>query len=217
VQAAFYDDPRVLTISLHEHPATLFPGTGLAAETGSGNGLGYAVNMPLPPFTGDAGWLRAFDAVVPPLLRVFRPEVLVSQHGCDSHRLDPLAHLELSIDAQRRAAHMVHELAHEVCGGRWLLTGGGGYQLVQVVPRSWTHLLAIAAGAPVDPGRAVPASWRVLAAGRTGEDAPSVMTDWQPADYIPVAEGLDPGDRLDAAIISTCRAAFPWHGLPPPM
>jgi acetoin utilization protein AcuC len=217
VQAAFYDDPRVLTISLHEHPASLFPGTGLAAETGRGEGRGYAVNVPLPPFTGDGGWLRAFDAVVPPLLRAFQPEVLVSQHGCDTHRLDPLAHLALSIDAQRRAALMVHELAHEVCGGRWLLTGGGGYQLVQVVPRSWAHLLAIAAGAPVDPAQVIPASWRALAADRTGEDAPSVMTDGQSADYIPAASGLDPGNQVDAAIIESCRAVFPRHGLQPPM
>jgi acetoin utilization protein AcuC len=151
VQAAFYDDPRVLTISLHEHPATLFPGTGLASEIGSGQGRGYAVNVALPAFTGDAGWLRAFDAVVPPLLRAFKPEVLVSQHGCDSHRLDPLANLELSVDGQRRAQLMVHDLAHEVAGGKWLLTGGGGYQLVQVVPRSWTHLLAVASGDPLDP------------------------------------------------------------------
>jgi acetoin utilization protein AcuC len=217
VQAAFYDDPRVLTISLHEHPATLFPGTGLASELGRGDGRGYAVNMPLPAFTGDAGWLRAFDAVVPPLLRAFRPEILVSQHGCDSHRLDPLAHLELSVDAQRRAALMVHDLAHEVCGGRWLLTGGGGYALVQVVPRSWTHLLAIAAGEPVPPERAVPQDWRALAADRAGEEAPSVMTDGQSAEYFPVASGFDPGDQLDALIINTCRAAFPWHGLQPPM
>ncbi len=217
VQAAFYHDPRVLTISLHEHPATLFPGTGLASETGSGEGRGYAVNLPLPAGTGDAGWLRAFDAVVPPLVRAFGPEVLVSQHGCDSHRLDPLAHLELSIDGQRRAAVMVHELAHEVCGGRWLLTGGGGYELVQVVPRSWTHLLAVAAGDPVDPALAIPASWRDLATGRTGEEAPSVMTDGRPADYIPVSAGIDPGDRVDASIVNTCRAIFPWHGLHPPM
>src|SRR5580700_7998013 len=113
VQAAFYDDPRVLTISLHEHPATLFPGTGLASETGRGEGSGYAVNVALPAGTGDAGWLRAFDAVVPPLLRAFAPEVLVSQHGCDSHRLDPLANLELSVDGQRRAQVMLHDLAHE--------------------------------------------------------------------------------------------------------
>jgi acetoin utilization protein AcuC len=217
VQAAFYTDPRVLTISVHEHPATLFPGTGLASETGRGDGRGYAVNLPLPAFTGDAGWLRAFDAVVPPLLRAFRPDVLVSQHGCDSHRLDPLAHLELSIDAQRRAALMVHDLAHEVCDGRWLFTGGGGYELVQVVPRTWTHLLAIAAGEPVDPARAVPASWRNLAAERAGEAAPSSMTDGQPADFIPVTAGLDPGDPVDSSIVNTARATFPWHGLAPPM
>jgi acetoin utilization protein AcuC len=217
VQAAFYDDPRVLTISLHEHPATLFPGTGLATEIGHADGRGYAVNMPLPAFTGDAGWLRAFDAVVPPLLRAFRPQVLVSQHGCDSHRLDPLAHLELSVDAQRRAALMVHDLAHEVAGGRWLLTGGGGYELVRVVPRSWAHLLAVAAGDPVDPARAVPDRWRALAAERAGEQAPPTMTDGEPADFIPVAAGLDPADPVDASIVNTCRATFPWHGLQPPM
>src|SRR6202034_2657113 len=111
---------------------------------------------------GDAGWLRAFDAVVPPLLRAFGPEILVSQHGCDSHRLDPLAHLELSVDGQRRAQLMLHELAHELCGGRWVATGGGGYALVQVVPRTWTHLLAVGAGAPLDPEMPTPVRWREL-------------------------------------------------------
>jgi acetoin utilization protein AcuC len=214
VQAAFYDDPRVLTISLHEHPATLFPGTGLASEIGAGEGRGYAVNVPLPAGTGDAGWLRAFDAVVPPLLRAFRPQVLVSQHGCDSHRLDPLAHLQLSVDAQRRAQLMIHELAHETADGKWLLTGGGGYELVQVVPRSWTHLLAVAGGQPIDPDTPVPAAWRVLAAERAGEDGPTRMTDGQPAEYIPVTSGIDPRDRVDASIMNTHRATFAWHGLP---
>jgi acetoin utilization protein AcuC len=217
VQAAFYHDPRVLTISLHEHPATLFPGTGLASEIGSGDGRGYAVNVALPAGTGDAGWLRAFDAVVPPLVRAFRPEVLVSQHGCDSHLLDPLAHLELSVDAQRRAALMVHELAHETAGGRWLLTGGGGYELVQVVPRSWTHLLAVAAGSPIDPGLAVPGSWRDLATDRTGEDAPPRMTDEVSAEFVPAASGIDPGDPVDSSIVNTQRAVFAWHGLHPLM
>ena len=217
VQAAFYDDPRVLTISLHEHPATLFPGTGLASEIGSGDGRGYAVNVALPAGTGDAGWLRAFDAVVPPLLRAFAPEVLVSQHGCDSHRLDPLANLELSVDAQRRVQLMVHDLAHETAGGRWLLTGGGGYELVQVVPRSWTHLLAVASGEPIDPGLPVPDVWRALALERTGENAPTRMTDGAPAEFIPVTAGMDPADRVDAAIINTCRAVFARHGLIAPM
>ena len=217
VQAAFYDDPRVLTISLHEHPATLFPGTGLASEIGSGDGRGYAVNVALPAGTGDAGWLRALDAVVPPLLRAFAPEVLVSQHGCDSHRLDPLANLELSVDAQRRAQVMMHDLAHEITGGKWLLTGGGGYELVQVVPRSWTHLLAVASGEPIDPGLPVPEAWRALAVERTGETAPTRMTDGAPATYIPVTAGMDPADRVDAAIMNTTRAVFPWHGLHAPM
>ncbi len=133
VQAAFYGSARVLTISLHEHPATAFPGTGLPSETGGPGAGGSAVNVALPAGTGDAGWLRAFDAVVPPLLRAFRPQILVSQHGCDSHWLDPMAGLRLSIDAQRVAHAAIHALAHEAAGGRWLLTGGGGYVL-DVVP-----------------------------------------------------------------------------------
>jgi acetoin utilization protein AcuC len=213
VQAAFYDDPRVLTISLHEHPATLFPGTGLPGDTGVGDGAGYAVNVALPAGTGDAGWLRAFDAVVPPLLRSFKPTVLVSQHGCDSHRLDPLAHLELSVDAQRSAQLMLHDLAHELCDGRWLATGGGGYALVQVVPRTWTHLLAVAAGTPVDPEMATPVEWRELAWALAGERAPLTMTDGASARYVAFASGMDPGDPVDRAIMRTRSAVFAAHGL----
>ncbi len=214
VQAAFYDDPRVLTISLHEHPATLFPGTGLASEIGTGSGRGFAVNVALPAGTGDAGWLRAFDAIVPPLLQSFRPEVLVSQHGCDTHRLDPLAHLALSVDAQRRAHLMVHELAHSTAGGRWVLVGGGGYQRVQVVPRTWTHLLAAAAGKPVDPSVPTPEKWRSLAVELAGEPAPSLMTDGADASFRSAADsGVDPADPVDRAILNTQRAVFGWHGL----
>src|SRR5690242_19256809 len=171
VEAAFWDDPRVLTISLHEHPMTLFPGTGLPRETGGPDAEGMAVNVALPAGTGDSGWLRAFDAVVPPLLRAFRPEILVSQHGCDSHRLDPLA--------------------HETAGGRWLLTGGGGYALVQVVPRTWTHLLAEAAGRPVDPASMTPPPWRAYTQERTGVPAPQQMTDGAPATFTPFDAGYD--------------------------
>jgi acetoin utilization protein AcuC len=215
VQAAFYDDPRVLTISLHEHPATLFPGTGLPGETGTGQGEGYAVNVALPAGTSDAGWLRAFDAVVPPLLRAFKPEILVTQHGCDSHRLDPLANLQLTVDAQRQAAVWLHDLAHELCAGRWVLTGGGGYAVVQVVPRTWTHLLAIAAGAPVDPATATPAEWRAEATRLTGERAPELMTDGEPPVYRPFSSGVDPGDPVDRTIMRTRSAVFASHGLHP--
>ena len=215
VQAACYTDPRVLTISLHEHPRTLFPGTGLAADTGSGAGTGYAVNVALPAGTGDAGWLRAFDAVVPPLLREFRPQVLVSQHGCDGHRLDPLAHLGLSVDAMRVACAAMHRLAHETAGGRWVLIGGGGYALVQVVPRAWAHLLAEAAGLPLDPGAQTPSAWREYAQSRTGEPAPEWMTDGEPAVHTPFSNGYDPADRVDRAIMATRVAVFPDDGLDP--
>ena len=154
---------------------------------------GQAVNVALPAGTGDAGWLRAFDAVVPPLLREFRPDILVSQHGCDTHRLDPLAHLELSIDAQRIAHQRLHELAHETAGGRWLLTGGGGYELVQVVPRTWTHLLAEAAGQPIDPAALTPQQWREYALARTGEVAPERMTDGAEPTFVPFEGGYRPG------------------------
>ena len=105
-----------------------------------------------------------------------RPAILVSQHGCDTHRLDPLADLQLSIDAQRAEGAAIHDLVHQVAGGRWLLTGEGGYDLLQVVPRTWAHLLAEAAGRPIDPGARIPAAWREHAARGTGRLAPEFMT-----------------------------------------
>jgi acetoin utilization protein AcuC len=213
VQAAFYDDPRVLTISLHEHPATLWPGTGLPTEAGGPGAAGSAVNVALPAGTTDAGWLRAFHALVPPLLREFRPQIVVSQHGCDTHRLDPLADLQLSIDAQRAAGAAIHSLAHEVADGRWLLTGGGGYELLQVVPITWTHLLAEAAGYPIDPQAPTPDAWREYASRRTGHQAPELMTDGAQAQYTRFESGFDPSDRIDQAIMATRKAVFPEHGL----
>jgi len=215
VQTAFYADPRVLTISLHQHPQTLFPFTGLPGEAGAPGAEGSAVNVALPAGTGDAGWLRAFHAIVPPLLRQFRPQILVSQHGCDTHRLDPLAHLELSIDAQRAAHAAIHALAHDLAGGRWLFTGGGGYDLVRVVPRTWTHLLAEAAGQPIDPGARTPAAWRDYVARRTCLPAPGYMTEGAPAEFAPFESGYDPGHPVDRAIMATRNEVFPLHGLMP--
>jgi acetoin utilization protein AcuC len=215
VQAAFWADPRVLTISLHEHPATLFPGTGLPTEIGAAGAEGSAVNVALPAGTRDAGWLRAFHATVPQLLRAFRPQVLVSQHGCDTHWSDPLANLQLTIDAQRAAHAAIHQVAHETAGGRWLLTGGGGYSLVEVVPRTWTHLLAEAAGSPIDPQAETPGTWREYVQRRTGQTAPGSMTEGQQAGFISFDSGYDPAEPVDRAIMATRNAVFPLHGLMP--
>ncbi|MFJ8650379.1 acetoin utilization protein AcuC [Streptomyces sp. NPDC093546] len=215
VQAAFWDDPRVLTVSLHEHPRTLFPGTGWSEETGgTGEAEGSAVNVALPAGTGDAGWLRAFHAVVPELLAEFRPQVLVTQHGADTHFEDPLAHLAVSLDAQRAVQVACHDLAHAYAGGRWVALGGGGYAVVDVVPRSWTHLVGIAAGAPVEPESVIPSSWRDEVYARTRQLAPGRMTDGRwPVEWRPWEEGYDPADRLDQAVLATRRAVFPLRGL----
>jgi acetoin utilization protein AcuC len=180
VQAVFWDDPRVLTISLHESGRTLFPGTGDPADIGGPNARGAAINVAFAAGTGDVEWHAGFDATVPDALRRFAPTYLVSQHGCDSHALDPLANLLLTVDGQWLAHAKLHDLAHEVCDGRWLAVGGGGYELVQVVPRTWTHLLAIATGVPLDPETDTPQDWRDFVKRRTGETAPSRMTDRAP-------------------------------------
>jgi acetoin utilization protein AcuC len=141
-QALFYSDPEVLTISLHESGRYLFPGTGFPDETGVGPGRGTAANLPLQPYTWDEPLLAGFDAVVPALLRDFRPTVLVTQDGCDTHFLDPLAHLSGSTAVWPHFGRRFHELAHELCDGRWVATGGGGYALREVVPRAWALFFA---------------------------------------------------------------------------
>jgi acetoin utilization protein AcuC len=215
VERVFYDDPRVLTISLHETGQMLFPGTGYPTDTGGPQADGSAVNVALPPGTADAGWLRAFHAVVPPLVREFDPDVLVTQQGCDSHLEDPLTHLMLTVDGQRASYEALHGLAHEVCGGRWVATGGGGYAVVEVVPRAWTHLLAIVAGTPLEPATAVPQGWRDYVVQRLGRQAPMRMTDGRIPVYRDWSQGYDPNSWLDRAVHATRTAVFPTHGLDP--
>ncbi len=215
VQAVFWDDPRVLTISVHETGRHLFPGTGFPAEVGGPGARGTAVNVALPSGTGDAGWLRALDAVVPPLLEDFAPDLLVTQHGCDSHRLDPLTSLRTSVDGQRAATVMLHDLAHSAAGGRWLALGGGGYAWVEVVPRVWTHLLGIATHRPVALAQPLPQMWRDAVIQRYGAVAATTMAEGVDPTFTPWSSGYDPADDLDRAVRATRQAVFPHHGLDP--
>jgi acetoin utilization protein AcuC len=202
----------VLTISLHETPAVLFPGTGFPYEIGGPNALGSAVNVALPAGTGDSGWLRAFHAVVPQALRSFQPQILITQHGCDSHQHDPLADLELTVDGQRASYLALAELADELCEGRWVSTGGGGYSITNVVPRAWTHLLAIVGGQPLAPDTPTPEQWRAeLGVAYT----PMSMTDGVEVGYTDFDAGFSPTSRLDQAILATRKAVFPELGLDP--
>jgi acetoin utilization protein AcuC len=215
VERVFYDDPRVMTVSLHESGRTLWPGTGWPDRCGGPAALGTAVNVALPAGTGDDRWLRAFHAIVPPLVEAFAPQFLVTQHGADTHLLDPLADLALTVDAQRAAAVELHALAHRFTGGRWLATGGGGYEVVDVVPRAWTHLIAEAVGHPVDPATDVPATWREYVVALLGRPGPARMTDGRPPRWRDFADGYDPADPVDRAIMATRSSVFPHHGLDP--
>jgi acetoin utilization protein AcuC len=215
VQEVFYHDPRVLTVSLHETPLALFPGTGFPTETGGSGAEGTAVNIALPPGTGDAGWHRAFHAVVPSVLRAYRPQLLFTQCGADGHRLDPLADLRLTVDGQRATYLALRDLAEQLCEGRWVATGGGGYAIVEAVPRAWTHLLAVATGEPIDPAVSTPDAWQNLAhRRRPSRDVPVTMSDGIAPQWTPWQPSGEP-DAIDRAILATRKAVFPLHGLDP--
>ncbi|MEX0658229.1 MAG: acetoin utilization protein AcuC [Egibacteraceae bacterium] len=185
VQTLFYDDPRVLTVSLHESGRYLFPGTGFPDEVGEGDGRGSSLNVPLEPQTPGAVYLEAFDAIVPAALDAFGPQVLVTQLGCDTHITDPLAHLALTTDDYSELARRLHDLAHRHADGRWVATGGGGYQIASVVPRAWTIYFAELTGAdvPVE----VPWDWLATVEQRLGERPPAHFLDDDvhlPADHL---------------------------------
>ena len=215
VQDAFYTDPRVLTVSVHQTPLTLWPGTGFPEETGDAEkALGSAVNLALPNGTDDSAWLRAFTAVVPSVLRAFQPQIIVTQCGCDAHHEDPLADLALTVDGQRASYKAMHELAHEICDGKWIVLGGGGYGLVRCVPRAWTHLIAEVAGSPVDPATEIPESWRddVVRRGLRVRP-PTHMTEGGYTGFSRWDSLTE--SRVDRAVMRTRRASFPYFGLDP--
>jgi acetoin utilization protein AcuC len=209
VEVMFRDDPRVLTISLHESGRFLFPGTGALDDVGGPDALGSAANLPLHPGTTGDVWLGAFDAVVDPLIRAFDADVLVTQLGCDTHATDPLAHLSLTVDDMASIYARLHSLAHEVHDGRWIATGGGGYQLASVVPRAWTLAFAEMTGRklPVE----TPMGWRERVAERTRTRAPESFTD----DPVRLSEQLLDGARRAAeeSVQGWRDLVLPRHGV----
>jgi acetoin utilization protein AcuC len=158
VQAIHYDDPGVMTFSIHESGRTLFPGTGFVGELGDGAAAGSSINLPLEAETGETAWLAGVRGLIPQLAAFFGPDLVVSQHGADSHAWDPLAHLRVTTTAMGEAARLVDAVAHRHAGGRWLATGGGGYDAYRVVPRTWT--LTWLAGAHREAPEQTDPAWR---------------------------------------------------------
>jgi len=173
VMYGFYDSGRVLDIDFHQDGRTLFPGTGFPTETGSGDGAGLKVNVPLPPLAGDEAVLPLFRRLVPPLLESFRPEVIVLQHGVDGHAGDALARLQYTPTAYEEILRTLLAFAHQRAHGRLLVTGGGGYR-----PGSVSRVLARAGallgGFELPHGTApLPEEWRYEYFRTVDEGAPS--------------------------------------------
>lgn len=180
VQWIFYDDPDVMKVSIHETGRYLFPGTGNVRERGEGEGFGYTVNMPLEPFTEDDSYIEILETILPSLAKSFQPDLIISQHGCDTHEYDPLTHLSITTRGFAAAANLIHDLAHRYCDGRWLVVGGGGYEHWGVVPRCWAILWGIISSRELP--KNLPESWRRKWGESSPIDLPVKLWD-QPEDF----------------------------------
>lgn len=140
VQTAFYESNNVCTLSIHETGRYLFPGTGYTNERGKNKGFGYSFNIPIDAFTEDDSYLEVYRKSVNEIAKYFKPDIIVTQNGADSHFLDPLTHLMCTTNIYRYIPKLAHEIAHKYCNGRWLAVGGGGYDIWRVVPRTWSMI-----------------------------------------------------------------------------
>ena len=201
VQSGLYDTDRAMTVSIHESGQWLFPGTGNPGETGTGDGDGYSVNIPLAPYTDDELWHQAFDAVIPDLARAFEPDLIFTQLGIDTHRNDPLAHLSLTTQGHNLAVRKFAALVNELdCP--WIAIGGGGYDMTAVA-RAWTMDLATMANLELP--ETVPQSFTSLS---------DLTTFHDPGEYrIEPDIRSDIVNHNDSAITEIKQNIFPKFGL----
>jgi len=213
VQWAFYDDPRVLTISIHQDPRTLFPGTGYLDETGEGKGVGYSVNLPVPPGTFDDAYLYGFREIVPPLAKAFKPEIIVAQLGADTHYTDPLTNIKLTTKSYIEIGREIDRLIRDLGSTKFVGISGGGYD-VTATARAWVVLLGGIAG--YETPNELPEEWVKYCEKACGENPGRTLLD---------AETGKPGEELDKATmkmipeiieknVETLRKTiFPVHGI----
>ncbi|MBS7623750.1 acetoin utilization protein AcuC [Candidatus Bathyarchaeota archaeon] len=174
VMYGFYSDPSVLDIDLHEDGRYLFPGTGSPEEIGKGDAAGLKFNVPLPPGTADDVYLETFEEIVPPAIRGYSPELIMLQSGADSHRGDLLSHLSVTANVYYQVASKIHDLAHELCDGRVIVFGGGGYRLSNVA-RCWTSVLSAFTTTSIP--NELPIDWQMYYRSIAGEEAPTLLME----------------------------------------
>jgi len=210
VHEAFASSADVLTISIHESGLHAFPGTGFPQEIGYGAGEGFSANVPLPPNATDECFALAFEDIVAPLARAFRPDVIVAQLGVDAHYSDPQTDLGLTLPGYRSLVSAIVELADELCAGRLVALGGGGYHITQVVPLAWAWVMARLAD--VELSDIVPETWRNQVRARLGSEPPSSMGALDRLDVSP--EAASAALRLTADTVRETQAAvFPHHAI----
>jgi len=201
VQAAFYDRPDVMTISLHQDGRTLFPGTGFVEEIGEGPGRGYAVNLPLPMGTYDQAYLRAFREVVMPLAGAFDPDLVVVEIGADTLAGDPLAQLSLTNNAIADALALLCGLGRPI-----LATGGGGYH-IENTARTWALAWTVLTGQDLDADASAGLGGVML---ETHEWQAGLRDRVRPTDE---AQRCAVDQILNITIDQAKRLLFPIHGL----
>jgi acetoin utilization protein AcuC len=206
VQAIFYNNADVLTLSLHESGQYLFPGTGELYELGGGAGRGRSVNVPLEPFTEGESYLQAFNAVVPPVLSWFRADVLVVQAGADAHFADPLADLLLTTRDYEKLFRALVDVGRESCGGRMIFTLGGGYDLASV-PRVWALLYLVLHDLPLPD--TLPEAWRERWQEKLGTVLPAHLHDSNPG-YPPVERREEISSRNRAVTDRLLDSLMPY-------
>ena len=142
VQDTFYEDSDVLTLSIHQDGNTLFPGTGFMEDQGTETGKGYSINFPVYPGTYDSVYTDMMKTHIPPIMKAFQPDILVTQLGADTYFGDPLTQLGLSTSGHYKIYKLIKSFVEKYSKGRWVAVGGGGY-LMSAVPRSWTLALSV--------------------------------------------------------------------------
>ena len=207
VQNAFYTDKSVCTYSIHETGKYLYPGTGFQYEKGIDDAYGTCFNVPLEPYTEDESWLECFEVTITKVIERFKPDIIISQHGCDAHAYDPLSHLHCSMKLYHRIPGIIHKLAHQHTQGRWVAIGGGGYDIFRVVPRAWSFVwLEMINHQLMDKlyysNALLPQAWLISWRQRTKEELPTTWLDEEDEiEIIPRREEITARNRQIAQIV----------------
>ncbi|MHA1309455.1 MAG: acetoin utilization protein AcuC [Candidatus Helarchaeota archaeon] len=209
----YYKLPNVLTISIHQHPRTLFPGTCYLEEVGEGEGEGYCVFIPVTPYTFDEPYLKILNETVGPIIKSYKPDVLITQLGVDTHYSDQLTMMALSISAYQKMSKFMHKLVHKACNGKWVALGGGGYS-PDVVGKAWTLYFSEMCEKQEELPDEVPQSWIDYCRTLTGRTPDKKIVD----DFDPIKRlGKENYEKIiqvnDELIDSIKEKIFPYFKL----